>query len=366
MKSLFNAMNEKNNSALVRKPSSAVEKAASRTKRILSGMVADTLALTMKDAESLYQKTTSDITIISLDQNVISLLETTANVPPAWSEIKSLLIAGVKAGKLVCPIPHEIVWESSALSEKRYKRFKELQSYLSCGISFKSFSRLLGEEVLALVRPGSSLTSYESINWYDQADRVVGSIREKFFEIRASVKKQFDSLTTDFRNKDLSLEKLTKFIEAKNKHDLYDNLERLRSRQPLQAACSDTLEVCEFLSKNKISNEEIESLKKLVMEHKYESIPIFFYHNRLLVQFEYQLLQGGRRQKPGDPNDLTRAATALWASQMFVCDAELAEACKKAKISELQSKPTIILSAQQPPLFLKHLESILQASSGNE
>jgi hypothetical protein len=38
-------MNEKNNSALVRKPSSALKKAAPRAKRIMSGMVADTLSV---------------------------------------------------------------------------------------------------------------------------------------------------------------------------------------------------------------------------------------------------------------------------------------------------------------------------------
>jgi hypothetical protein len=38
-------MNEKNNHALVRRPSSAIEKAKPRAKRVLSGMVADTLAL---------------------------------------------------------------------------------------------------------------------------------------------------------------------------------------------------------------------------------------------------------------------------------------------------------------------------------
>ena len=43
-------MEEKNDFALVRKPSGAVEKAAVGTKRILSGIVADTLDLARKIA----------------------------------------------------------------------------------------------------------------------------------------------------------------------------------------------------------------------------------------------------------------------------------------------------------------------------
>jgi len=54
-------MNEQNNSALVRKPSSAVTKAALRAKRILSGMVADALVLSKKmEAEAIYLKVLND------------------------------------------------------------------------------------------------------------------------------------------------------------------------------------------------------------------------------------------------------------------------------------------------------------------
>jgi len=42
-------MNDKDNFALVRKPSNEVEKSAPHAKRILSGIVADTLALAKKE-----------------------------------------------------------------------------------------------------------------------------------------------------------------------------------------------------------------------------------------------------------------------------------------------------------------------------
>ena len=49
-------MNEKKDFALVRRPSSAVEKVAPGAKRILSGMVADTLALINAGANSHFEK----------------------------------------------------------------------------------------------------------------------------------------------------------------------------------------------------------------------------------------------------------------------------------------------------------------------
>ena len=50
-------MNEKNNLALVTRPPRALEKAEPGAKRILSGMVADTLALApATDAEAIFQR----------------------------------------------------------------------------------------------------------------------------------------------------------------------------------------------------------------------------------------------------------------------------------------------------------------------
>ena len=66
-------MNEKNDFALVRKPSSAVDKAAPGAKRILSGMVADTLALIPErvnaEIESWVEKGNSYFDSASRDDN---------------------------------------------------------------------------------------------------------------------------------------------------------------------------------------------------------------------------------------------------------------------------------------------------------
>jgi PleD family two-component response regulator len=59
--------NGENKFALVRKPSSAVEKAAPRAKRIVSGMVGDALALVKK-------KSSLRIVVIDDDSGVLELL----------------------------------------------------------------------------------------------------------------------------------------------------------------------------------------------------------------------------------------------------------------------------------------------------
>jgi len=302
--------------------------------------------------------------VISLDQNVVSFLERPPKVAPAWTNIKSLLVAGASAGKIVCPIPHETAWESILLSDERYQRIKKLQTDLSLGFSFKSYVRLLCEEVLALVRSDVDLNPFVTGNWHDFCDRFrYPAAQVGYLKMKKDVAEKMDAVPVIYENQNLTVTQLEKLIHKKDSFDLYNNLERLKAGQALSPTCVCTADICEFLKRNSISHDEIERLKQLVLHHKYEAIPIHFYYNRLVAQFEFDVLHGGRKQEINDVDDLTRAATALWGAQIYVCDAEMAEACKKVKIPAIQTVPTIVFSTRQPELFLQHLESTLQTSS---
>jgi hypothetical protein len=302
--------------------------------------------------------------IISLDQNVVSFLERPPKVAPAWAKIKSLLVAGTSAGKIVCPIPYETAWESIPLSDDRYQRIKNLQTDLSLGFSFKSYVRLLCEEVLALVRSDVDLNPFETGNWHDFCDRFrYPAAQVGYLKMKKDVAEKMDAVPVNYENQDLPVTKLEKLIHKKNSFDLYNNLEQLKTGEALAPTCAYTTDICDFLKRNNISHYEIERLKQFVLHHKYEAIPIHFYYNRLVTQFEFDLLRGGRKEEANDADDLTRAATALWGAQIYVCDAEMAEACKKANIRAIQAVPTIVFSTRQPELFLQHLESKLQISS---
>lgn len=303
--------------------------------------------------------------IVSLDQNAVSFLESPPKDTPAWSQIKSLLVAGTSAGEVVCPIPHETAWESIPLSDDRYQRIRKLQTDLSLGFSFKSYVRLLSEEVLALVRPAVNLNPLESGNWHDLCDRL-RSVRNDFSSVKKSVVEKMRAVSVNYENRKLTFAKLENHVHKEDSFDLYNNLERLKTGQALAPMRPDTADICDFLQYNNISHDEIDHLKRLVLQHKYKAIPIHFHYNRLVTQFEFDLLHGGRREEANDAYDLTRAATALWGAQIYVCDAEMAEACKKAKIRAIQTVPTIVFSTRQPELFLKHLESMFHPPASVE
>jgi|GEM_PF-4057098 DNA-binding NtrC family response regulator len=96
-------MNKNNNSALVRRPSSAVKKVAPSTKRVLSGMVADALALAKKPfprivlAFSNHTLLRSDISHVIKSKFKDSVTLTFADSGKAWQELSrtdpDLLIA---------------------------------------------------------------------------------------------------------------------------------------------------------------------------------------------------------------------------------------------------------------------------------
>src|SRR5579862_3700769 len=149
-------------------------------------------------------------------------------------------------------------------------------------------------------------------------------------------------------------------VDKKESFDLYNCLRQLQLGDVPTPTCMYTADICAFLQNSGISNQEIEILKGLVLHHKYTTIPIHYYHNRLVAQFEYDLLHGGRKQEPNDVDDFTRAATALWAAQVYVCDAEMAELLRKSKMAQIQAFPLMVFSTRQPGLFLSKLESFYE------
>src|SRR5437016_1691621 len=103
--------------------------------------------------------------IVSLDQNVVSNLVKNGS-DPFWRDLREQLLSGVKAGKLLCPIPKETIVETMPCSRDVRIAIRNLHQDLSLGFSFKHFTAIEGEETLALVRRGASTSPYERIVWH--------------------------------------------------------------------------------------------------------------------------------------------------------------------------------------------------------
>jgi hypothetical protein len=295
------------------------------------------------------------VTVISLDQNALPSMEPGGQIRSPWSEIRARLIAAVEAGNAVCPIPPETVIESLPLSPNRHRRLKDLQDRLSRGACLKPYPLVLAEEVLALVRPEVTAAPLKPGTWDDVETRWVRGPRDRLVNLKQQIQENMRSQSINYNNRGLSRDDIERVVHEGESGDLYRNLERMEAGHPLAPNRCYTASVCGFLKLHGITKDEIQKLKEQVLCHRYEVIPVLFYYARLLSQYEFDLLRGGRRQEVNDIHDLTRAALALWAADIYVCDAEMAETCRKVGMGELTG--TIVMSVRHPKTLLEHLKA---------
>ena len=148
-------MNEQDNFALVPRPSSAVEKAAPGATRILSGMVADTLALVKKE-----QATKPVVSVVMCGY-----------IDAALREMVSSLLQRNLAAQATLEFQY-FTWTTDFINEVRQSRFDLFILLLNPGI----YSRKDNIERPLLREP----------NWDDHGDEI------NAYELIASLKREFD------------------------------------------------------------------------------------------------------------------------------------------------------------------------------
>lgn len=159
-------MNEKNDFALVRRPSSAVEKVAPRTKRILSGMIVDTLTLVKRARslrivlvddepqllelyESLICKSCKDVTVLKFDDGNRAWQELLHKDPDLLiTDINHLGLNGRDMFSLLAhkKVTFPIIVVSGNLNEKDIRQYASSEltiSFLSKPFADEMFVKLL-------------------------------------------------------------------------------------------------------------------------------------------------------------------------------------------------------------------------------
>lgn len=139
-------MNDRNDFALVRKPSSAVEKTAPRAKRILTGMVADTLALTKKFRLGEYEWCEPDY------RQILAWADATHQPPGIIIQRLVEMKSSFVNGRLV-----EIHWDDGSFPMRKFVFVQ--------GLKLKVFHVLGGSRTLGIINskkmPGVTATDFE-------------------------------------------------------------------------------------------------------------------------------------------------------------------------------------------------------------
>ncbi|MGA3145335.1 MAG: hypothetical protein ABSF10_20230 [Verrucomicrobiota bacterium] len=269
--------------------------------------------------------------IISLDQNVISYLVKNDH-ESFWQDLREKLLAGVKAGKLLCPIPKETIFETIPCSRDVRIKIRDLQHELSLGFSFKPFGVIEGEETLALVRPSISTFPYERIVWHSVEDDALAQAKAK--EIRDAqglMRQQMDVFVASPGQDKLTVKEIRSRVIASRAGSFYRQIERLLADQPLDPADDLQFELCRYLVSRCITKAELEQLREKILMHEWEAIPLIFFAAALGA-----LLDHGRAQKMqprkydvNDETDICRIAIALHSSAMIIMEKSMAYLVKQ-------------------------------------
>lgn len=297
--------------------------------------------------------------IISLDQCAVSSMEPNKPITTVWEKIKQCLIKGVDEQRMICPIPYEIICESIELSQLRFERLHKLQLRLSRAAWFTPFSKLASRELLKLVRRNIAAVPYsEDIFQEDVANSRTDVIKHRYVSEKTRFETKKRTTPINYTNKDLSLEELWRGFSKQATFRLYDALQNMKRCQPLGEDCRE-VEICMELSEAGISNREIQEIREHILNHAYSKIPLMFYCHFMMAQIEYEIVHSHRgRQTWNDLFDVSRIATALDASQMYVCDRPMAQSFERMRVTQPTFNFPDVIPVNEPERLLSKLESL--------
>jgi hypothetical protein len=267
------------------------------------------------------------VNIISLDQNAISAL-VRQEADPFWRDVKDTLIAGVEAGKLLCPVPPETIAETIPCPRETRIKIRDLQTRLSAGLFFKSFGAIEGEETLALVRPGGLRPfPYERGVWHSVEDDALA--KAKAVEIEAGknhMRVRMDAFVPSPGQEKLNVRELRREIIRSRAGDFFRQIERLIHGQPLDPIEYLFLNLCRYLVVHGITRSELEQLREKILTHEWEAIPLLTFHAALSALLDYDSLRAKhpRKYDVNDETDKLRLSTALHCSAMIITEHTMA------------------------------------------
>jgi hypothetical protein len=266
--------------------------------------------------------------IFSLDQNVISVL-VKSDHEPFWRDVREQLLAGVKTGKLLCPIPKETIAETIPCSRDVRIKIRDLSSELSLGFSFKPFGVIEGEETLALVRPGAATDPYERIVWHSVEDDALAAAKSgEMWEAQRLMRQRMDAFVAPPDQKKYTVKEIRCQVIEERAGSFYRQIERLLADQPLDPADDLQFELCRFLISRGIVKAELEQLRGKIMTHEWETIPLIFFAAALGALLDHDRISG-RNYYMNDETDICRIAIALHSADVMITEKSMAYQVKQ-------------------------------------
>jgi hypothetical protein len=294
--------------------------------------------------------------IISLDQNVVSNLVKGGD-DPFWRDLREDLLAGVKAGKLLCPIPKETIAETIPCSRDVRIKIRGLQQELSLGLSFKPFGVIEGQETLALVRSGVDTCPYERIVWHSvENDALAQAKTNGMRNAQDLIRRRMDSFAPSPDQNGLPLKETRNRVITERAGSFYRQIERVIAGQPLDPSDDLQLALCRFLISRAVTKAELERLRDRILTHQWEAIPLVFFAAALGALLDHGRIRG-RKYSVNDETDIHRISVALHCSAMMITERSMAYLVKQ--LEKEVGEPLDVVSMSEREAIKTSLEMAL-------
>ena len=258
-----------------------------------------------------------------------------------------MLQTGYSHRNVVCPMPLETLIESASCSRATRTSISHLFNELSGGISFKSFTSILIERTLDLVRGTQRTCPYVFLTgeWADDDD-AAQIATEKHYKNRIRMKHRQVSINYGGKYSDLSRIQVLRNIAIDRCGMFWRDLERYGNRPDCSVNAFEIPWLINGLRVMNLTVTEAVQLKEMIRYHDWESIPENYFDLLIGSAWEYEYVRNRRTAyDANDEIDRWRAAVALANADVLITDSAFSQLCINAGIANQSN--TAIFSVRQ-------------------
>jgi hypothetical protein len=290
--------------------------------------------------------------LVYLDQNAASNL---ARAEGEWQNIRALLSEGFQRQQISCPMPMETLLESAACDRALRVAIEEFFESVSGGTRFNSYTDILINETLALVREAHQVVLFGLIrHGWGEREEAAQAIRESWDQDRDEMTTRVRGYTFPEGAENMTVEEIFRGSSLERCARLWRDLHKFLSEPRTLTSEYESSWLMRGLISLNLSPDEAMNLCRAIQEHKWDAIPVNCYDLLLGSRWDHDAIHGQRpNYYPNDEIDRWRAAVALSYTDVFITDGYVADLCRRAIAARYTH--TAIFSVGRPSSILEYL-----------
>lgn len=293
--------------------------------------------------------------IAYLDQNAASYLAMPKS-GSEWEAIRTALTKGFEEQqRIVCPMPLETLVESAPCDRAMRTAIEQFFHSVSGGARFRSFSEILIDKTLALIREDHDAVAFGTIGsgWgaRDEAARIA---RESHSQTRERMTRRIEAYEFPSTAANMSAEEIFRSSSLDRCSMFWRDLQKFAAVPEMPASGYEIPWLMTGLIAQKLTVVEAQRLSEAVRHHQWQVIFVNFFDLMLGSRWDHDSVHGQRpRYNPNDEIDRWRAAVALSHADLFITDSYIADLCRRAGVSDYT--PTVTFSTKQVDEILEFI-----------